>query len=538
MDTCSYHLRDLIEEAMTRYPSDRDLVLSVLFVDKYAAHQSFIELDSDEKFKMMLDMHEVEKEVTIYVTTENNARDLNEIQQSEESYYSHLTTDYENELPDYEVGTCLQTNKSPIMKVNSRFVNVVQFRRALNHYALMNEFEYIIEKSEPTRFTVRCANLKCKWNIHAYIMDDKVTFELKKLVEEHSCIRSNKGGNIHATQGWIANVVSDKLKSDGIGKEQAYTDTYGKWEDSFINIVQFKDEILNRNPGSIIDIDFESNGLEVAITQVYPEAEHRECVRHLYSNFKNNHGDFYIQKLWGAAKTYYVNVHDRLLNEIVGRSEEAITYLHVNHNKVWSRSKFGTTSKCDCITNNLSEAFNSWVGDLRYQPVLNLLDGIREMLMARFDKKRMAVRKWKRDVSSCCKNSSQEYLEVCRSSDNKAEVKHKRRRWEVVLDEKKMHLSSLASQRSTKFKEAYALEIAPLPTMDHWVHRESGEKIFPPVIKRPIGRPIKNRIVSHDESKRKKRCPRCHQTGHHEKTCKNSAPSKDFEESQASTSKS
>lgn len=64
------------------------------------------------------------------------------------------------------------------MKVNSRFVNVVQFRRALNHYALINEFEYIIEKSEPTRFTARCANLKCKWNIHAYIMDDKVTFEV------------------------------------------------------------------------------------------------------------------------------------------------------------------------------------------------------------------------------------------------------------------------------------------------------------------------------------------------------------------------
>lgn len=35
------------------------------------------------------------------------------------------------------------------------------------------------------------------------------------MVEEHSCIQSNKGGNRRATQGWIANVVSDKLKSDG-----------------------------------------------------------------------------------------------------------------------------------------------------------------------------------------------------------------------------------------------------------------------------------------------------------------------------------
>lgn len=143
-------------------------------------------------------------------------------------------------------------------------------------------------------------------------------------------------------------------------------------------------------------------------------------------------------------------------------------------------------------------------------------------------------------------------------------MKHKGRRWEVVLDEKKctcrvwqvrglpcVHAAAfIAFIRDNtwdkyvdpyftiqKFKEAYALEIAPLPTMDQWVQRESGEKIFPPVIKRPIGRPRKNRIVSHDESKRKKRCPRCHQTGHHEKSCKNPAPSKDFEESQASTSK-
>ncbi|GJX77652.1 hypothetical protein Tco_0324463 [Tanacetum coccineum] len=85
IDTCSYHLRNLIEEAITRYPSNRDLVLSILFVGKYAARQSFIELDSDEKFKMMLDMHEVEKEVTLYVTTENNALSLNERQQSESS---------------------------------------------------------------------------------------------------------------------------------------------------------------------------------------------------------------------------------------------------------------------------------------------------------------------------------------------------------------------------------------------------------------------------------------------------------------------
>ncbi|GKE21019.1 hypothetical protein Tco_1432531, partial [Tanacetum coccineum] len=146
--------------------------------------------------------------------------------------------------------------------------------------------------------------------------------------------------------------------------------------------------------GLVIFSDMQK-GLEVAITQVYPNVEHKICIRHLYSNFKKNRGDFFNIKLWGAARTYCINEHDRLLNEIAGVSEEAITYLHEHHKKIWSRCKFGTTSKCDYITNNISEAFNSWVGDLRYQPVLTLLDGIRDRLTVRFDEKMRDVKKWK-----------------------------------------------------------------------------------------------------------------------------------------------
>nr|GEW01637.1 hypothetical protein [Tanacetum cinerariifolium] len=458
-----------------------------------------------------------------------------------------------------------------ITVILSVMMSLEELERALNHYAMINEFEYLIEKSEPTRFTARCANLSCKWEIHAHSMEDGITFKVKNLVEEHFCIQSNKGGNKHATQGWIADVVSDKLKSNGDvpvlqlskrlmkhynvdlpyqkvfrGKEQAYTDIHGKWEDSFLYIDDFKEELQKKNSKSIVDIEFERNGnkkcfqrffisllaysmgflavvvlaygilelentqswiwflellkktigtpdglvisldmqkgLEVAITQVYPNVEHRECIRHLYRNFKKIRKDFFNIKFWGAARTYCINEHDRLLNEIAGVSEEAITYLHDHHKKIWSRCKFGTSSKCDYITNNISEAFNSWVGDLRYQPVLTLLDGIRGRLM------------------------NLGWYEVCRSSDNRAEVKHKGKCWEVILDERKctcrvcqvrglpcVHavafISFMRDNNWDKFvdpyftieklKEAYALEIAPLPTKDQWLKTKTDEKIYP-----------------------------------------------------------
>ncbi|KAJ9560601.1 hypothetical protein OSB04_005761 [Centaurea solstitialis] len=50
---------------------------------------------------------------------------------------------------------------------------------------------------------------------------------------------------------------------------------------------------------------------------------------------------------------------------------------------------------------------------------------------------------------------------------------------------------------------------------------ETSEKICPPIIKRPLGRP---RIVPPDEPKRRHKCRRCGMYGHHERTCKNSAP--------------
>nr|XP_043630107.1 uncharacterized protein LOC122601410 [Erigeron canadensis] len=291
---------------MKHYPSNVDMILSISFVDKDAAYQSFIELSSYEDFMVMLNMYDKEKEVTIYLTS--NTNDTNNSKQSgqsevindqhvedephgendsdycpsEEGYHSHLSSDNENEK---EPEGYTNIKKNPIMKMNSKFPNVVEFRRALNHHALLNEFEYFIEKSEPRRFTATCVKLECQWRIHASVMQDDITFEVKTLVEVHTCIRINKGGNKCATQGWIAEVVKDKLKSDGDvshadlkkwlmktygvdvpylkvyrGKEQAYTDMYGKWDDSFMQMDVFKEELRNRNPGSVVEIELQMDG--------------------------------------------------------------------------------------------------------------------------------------------------------------------------------------------------------------------------------------------------------------------------------------
>ncbi|PWA56031.1 transposase, MuDR, MULE transposase domain protein [Artemisia annua] len=504
MDTSSYNLDELYDDVKKNYPTTSNLVLSIHFVDKYATEKSFIELDSNETFMAMISMYEKEKQITIYAST-NNDSDTTNIQQSgqdeaigephgqdedigepqsqdetigephsekpfddldycddnEESYQSLHSTDNEDELFNYEVETYSFNKKDPTIQVNSKFPNVVDLRRALNHHALINEFEYFIEKSEPTRFTARCANLECAWKIHACVTKDKVTFKVKNLVETHTCIGSNKGGNKSATQGWIAN------------------------------------ELLNRNPGSVVDIAFVIDGDKKRFQRFFVSLA--ACSLGFLAGCRPyiSLDACHLKGKFNGVLAVATFVFNRYLNFLM-LFEKRLWYTMMREGELWEHGR------------NLGE------------------------------------------------------YEVCRSSENRAEVKCKGKRWEVILDDTQctcrvwqvtglpcVHAAAfIAFIRDAnlekyvdpyytieKFKEAYALEIAPVPDKDEWLDIQSAVKIYPPIIKRPSGRPRKNRIIAAGEqTKRRHKCSKCGGSGHHPQTCKN-AQSQGSEPYQPSTSK-
>ncbi|BAH94178.1 Os08g0232800 [Oryza sativa Japonica Group] len=55
--------------------------------------------------------------------------------------------------------------------------------------------------------------------------------------------------------------------------------------------------------------------------------------------------------------------------------------------------QFSTLSKCDYVTNNIAETFNSWIRHEKSLPVVDLMDKIRQMIMERMSvRKRLAVK--------------------------------------------------------------------------------------------------------------------------------------------------
>jgi hypothetical protein len=60
-------------------------------------------------------------------------------------------------------------------------------------------------------------------------------------------------------------------------------------------------------------------------------------------------------------------------------------YMENNHKKLSARSKFNEVCKVDFVNNNLAESFNSWIRKTKVLHLVDLLDRIRTMIMAKFE---------------------------------------------------------------------------------------------------------------------------------------------------------
>ena len=100
------------------------------------------------------------------------------------------------------------------------------------------------------------------------------------------------------------------------------------------------------------------------VSEVFPEAEHRECMYHLVQNFKKRYsGQIFDENLWQSAYSWNPYIFEKHYQAMAEHKPEAMKYLQENHKKLWTRSQFSTLLKVDYITNNLAESFNNWVSN-------------------------------------------------------------------------------------------------------------------------------------------------------------------------------
>jgi hypothetical protein len=226
--------------------------------------------------------------------------------------------------------------------------------------------------------------------------------------------------------------------------------------------------------------------------------------------------------------------------------------LDENHPYLWSRSKFSDHCKVDYINNNLSECFNNWVKEVKDLQVVDMLDTIRRMIIAKFELRNKIAMKIEGKIiptinqALTAQRKAIKDCEVLRCGQGTAEVTAPTKsgalfRYAVNLELKtcscrawqvsgkpcrlsrEVHMDDYVHEYCyvDKFKKAYLGVFNPMTSKQIWHCIDLAYKIKKTILRRKPERPRKSRIKASDEpgSTKQRRCSECHELGHTAKKC-------------------
>ncbi|KAL6210333.1 hypothetical protein ACLB2K_015566 [Fragaria x ananassa] len=137
-------------------------------------------------------------------------------------------------------------------------------------------------------------------------------------------------------------------------------------------------------------------GLDNGLKFLFPNSEHRHCVRHLHNNFKQKHpGEVLKQLMWNVARSTTVPWFNKHMDEMKMVKDKAVDWFDDKNPSHWSKAFFKEETKCDILLNNLCESFNSSILLTRDKPILTMLERIRMDMMVMNRNRRVACEKWK-----------------------------------------------------------------------------------------------------------------------------------------------
>ncbi|XP_062186725.1 uncharacterized protein LOC133890338 [Phragmites australis] len=127
-------------------------------------------------------------------------------------------------------------------------------------------------------------------------------------------------------------------------------------------------------------------GLENAVKHIFPNAEQRECFRHLMENFIKRYSGG--EHMFPAARAYKKEVFEQHMSTVLSSNPDVFQWIKNWHSLKWMRCAFNPVIKCDYVTNNVDESSNNWIRDIKDLLVIELANKLREMIMVLWHKRR------------------------------------------------------------------------------------------------------------------------------------------------------
>ncbi|QHN94000.1 uncharacterized protein DS421_17g597510 [Arachis hypogaea] len=96
------------------------------------------------------------------------------------------------------------------LELGMEFGTMQQFKDAVRKYSIQMGREAFFLKVEPHRCRVICYNETCPWEVYCARRNQPPSYQIKTLVDEHTCPRSNKSRSV--TCKWVAEELISKIR--------------------------------------------------------------------------------------------------------------------------------------------------------------------------------------------------------------------------------------------------------------------------------------------------------------------------------------
>nr|KAJ0202613.1 hypothetical protein LSAT_V11C500266050 [Lactuca sativa] len=307
------------------------------------------------------------------------------------------------------------------------------------------------------------------------------------------------------------------------------------------------------NLGDDLDLGRNSNftfisdrqkGLHTAVEQIFPNAEHRYCIRHIHDNVRKRWRQTeYRDHLWRCASATTIPEFEHLMKEFSQYDKEACEWLKQIPPKHWARSHFSGRAVSDVLISNMCEVFNGKIEKGRDKPVIGCLEFIREYLMKRICNVMKEMKKAKgpltptaTDILTARKTVASQYIARWNGGDkyqvtgalqdqHVVDVRNKTctcRKWELIGIPCRHAIATLNEISKDPeadldiykwvhkvyfletWKKAYSFKVEPIKGRSMWPKSECPTKLIPPPHRTQVGRPKKKRRQSEGERLSKK----------------------------------
>ncbi|TXG54883.1 hypothetical protein EZV62_020139 [Acer yangbiense] len=333
--------------------------------------------------------------------------------------------------------------------------SVYTLRSLLTDFAIQEGFNLNKVKNDKNRLTWACMAKGCPWRIHASNVGDDTTMQVKTYKSEHTCHRIYKSKEarskwiagkfqtlVKSNPGIQASVLSDLLRDQFNvtvdtqrlykAKRRAIEVLLKEHEECFKHLRAYAVMVQQCNPGSaayihlldktstfermFVSFDAQRKGfLEgcrpfIGIDGCHLKGPYGGVLLSAIALDANSglyplaycicEGETFLSWSWFLRhlRIFLRYPDEKPICFMSDKQKGVIGALKMQWPRASIRHAFDASIKCESVTNNMSEAFNSMLKDFRPRTYLQLMEFIRRLVMTRFQLRKEECNKWTTDI--------------------------------------------------------------------------------------------------------------------------------------------